>query len=144
MQTIIETLTEHAGQTQDSQALTAIVRVALGRAIIQQIEPNNNELAVMTLDSKLERMLMHAVQSNTADSAGIEPGLADTIATQAARAAALQEQLGHPPVLLVPAPLRAMLARFLRRSLPHLKVLSHSELPDTRTIKVTNIVGALA
>jgi flagellar biosynthesis protein FlhA len=144
MQTIIEALTEHASQTQDGQALTAMVRVALGRAIIQQIEPNSTELAVMTLDSKLERMLMHAVQANATDSAGIEPGLADTLATQAARAAALQEQLGHPPVLLVPPPLRAMLARFLRRSLPHLKVLSHSELPDTRTIKVTNIVGALA
>jgi flagellar biosynthesis protein FlhA len=142
MQTIIETLTEHAGQTQDNQALTAIVRVALGRAIVQQIEPNYTELAVMTLDSKLERMLIQAIQASSAESTGIEPGLADTLASQTARAAALQEQLGHPPVLLVPAPLRAMLARFLRRSLPHLKVLSHAELPDNRTVKVTNIVGA--
>lgn len=143
MQTIVEILTEHAGQTQDSQSLTAIVRVALGRAIVQQISPNNDELPVMALDSKLERMLMQALQTSGAENAGIEPGLADTLATQTARAAMLQEQLGHTPVLLVSAPLRAMLARFLRRSLPQLKVLSHAELPDTRTIKVTNIVGAL-
>ena len=37
--------------------------------------------------------------------------------------------------------LRAMLARFLRRSLPQLKVLSYAEVPDTRNIKVVNLIG---
>ena len=46
-----------------------------------------------------------------------------------------------PPVLLVQHALRAMLARFLRRSLPQLKVLSYAEVPDTRTIKVVNVIG---
>jgi flagellar biosynthesis protein FlhA len=35
-----------------------------------------------------------------------------------------------------------MLARFLRRSLPQLKVLSYAEVPDTRNVKVTNLIGA--
>lgn len=96
----------------------------------------------MALDNRLERMLLQALQTQGADGGGIEPGLADTIATQTAQAAQQQEQLGYTPVLLVPAPLRAMLARFLRRNLPQLKVLSHAELPDSRTIKVTNLVGA--
>jgi flagellar biosynthesis protein FlhA len=34
-----------------------------------------------------------------------------------------------------------LLARFLRRSLPQLKVLSYAEVPDTRTIKVTAMIG---
>ena len=140
--TIIETLIEYAPQSQDAGALTAVLRVALGRAIVQQIAPGNQELPVMTLDNRLERLLLQALQSHGADGGGIEPGLADTLAQQTAQAAQMQEQLGYTPVLLVPAPLRAMLARFLRRSLPQLKVLSHAELPDTRTIKVTNLVGA--
>ncbi|RJF98685.1 flagellar biosynthesis protein FlhA [Noviherbaspirillum saxi] len=141
MRTIIETLSEYAPQIQDPNELTAMVRVALGRAIVQQIFPATNELSVITLDSRLERILMQALQSSGPDGAGIEPGLADTIAAQAEQAARQQEQMGLTPVLLVPGPLRALLARFLRRALPQLKVLSHAELPDSKTIRVTSLVG---
>ncbi|MCE3605651.1 flagellar biosynthesis protein FlhA [Massilia sp. P8910] len=140
MRTVIETLAEYATQTQDPADLTAVVRIALGRAIVQQLFPGTNELSVMTLDNRLERLLMQALGTN-GDGAGIEPGLADTIAQQAGAAAAQQEQMGLTPVLLVPGPLRAMLSRFLRRALPQLKVLSHAEIPETKTIHVTSLVG---
>jgi flagellar biosynthesis protein FlhA len=144
MRTITETLSEYAIGIQDPNELTALVRIALGRAIVQQIFPSTNELSVITLDSRLERILMQALQSSGPDGAGIEPGLADTIAAQAAQAARQQEQMGLTPVLLVPGPLRALLARFLRRALPQLKVLSHTELPDSKTIRVTSLVGGQA
>ena len=140
MRTIIETLSEHAG-VQDPGDLTALVRIALGRAIVQQLFPGTNELSVMTLDNRLERLLMQALGAG-GDGTGIEPGLADTIAQQAHNAAQQQEAMGHTPVLLVPGPLRVLLSRFLRRALPQLKVLSHSEIPETKTIRVTSLVGA--
>lgn len=141
MRTIVETLTEFATQTQDANELTAQVRIALGRAIVQQIFPSGNELAVMTLDNKLERVLMQTLQGHGADGGGMEPGLADTLALQTEAAAQHQQQLGLTPVLLVPGPLRALLARFLRRTLPQVKVLSHAELPENKTIRVTSLVG---
>ena len=141
MHSVIETLAEHAVRTQDPNELTALVRIALGRAIVQQLFPGANELSVMTLDNRLERLLMQAMAAG-GDGTGIEPGLADTIAQQAGAAAAQQEQLGLTPVLLVPGPLRPLLSRFLRRALPQLKVLSHSEIPETKTIRVTSLVGA--
>ena len=141
MRTIIETLSEHAPQTQDPNDLTALVRIALGRAIVQQLFPGTNELSVMTLDNRLERLLMQALGAG-GDGTGIEPGLADTIAQQAHLASQQQEAMGHTPVLLVPGPLRVLLSRFLRRALPQLKVLSHSEIPETKTIRVTSLVGA--
>ena len=144
MRSIIETLSEYAPSVQDPNELTAQVRIALGRAIVQQIFPSTNELSVITLDSRLERILMQALQSSGPDGAGIEPGLADTIAMQAEQAARQQEQMGLTPVLLVPGPLRALLARFLRRALPQLKVLSHAELPESKTIRVTSLVGGQA
>ncbi len=143
MHTIIETIAEYAPQSQDANFLTAIVRIALGRAIVQQIAPGTTELPVMTLDNRLEQLLLQALHSSGPEGGGIEPGLAETLAIQTAKSTQLQEQLGYAPVLLVPAPLRVMLARFLRRNLPQLKVLSHAELPDSLTIKVTNLVGAL-
>jgi len=144
MRTIIETLAEHATRIQDPNELTALVRIALGRAIVQQLFPSANELSVMTLDSRLERLLMQALQASGPEGAGIEPGLADMLATQTELATRQQEQLGFIPVLLVPGPLRALLARFLRRALPQLKVLSHAELPDSKTIRVTSLVGGQA
>jgi len=140
MRTIIETLSEHTGSTQDPNDLTALVRIALGRAIVQQLFPGTNELSVMTLDNRLERLLVQALNAG-GDGTGIEPGLADTIVQQAANAAQQQEAMGLTPVLLVPGPLRTLLSRFLRRALPQLKVLSHSEIPETKTIRVTSLVG---
>jgi flagellar biosynthesis protein FlhA len=142
MRSIIETLAEHTVHTQDPTELTALVRIALGRAIVQQLFPNGGELSVMTLDNRLERLLMQALVASGPDGAGIEPGLADTIAQQAQAAAAQQEALGLTPVLLVPGPLRTLLSRFLRRALPQLKVLSHAEIPESKTIRVTALVGA--
>jgi len=141
MRSIIETIAEHAATVRDANELTALVRISLGRAIVQQIFPSTNELPVMTLDNRLERLLMQALQTSGPDGSGIEPGLADTIAVQAEQATRYQEQMGLTPVLLVPAPLRALLARFLHRALPQLKVLSQSELPESKTIKVTRLVG---
>jgi flagellar biosynthesis protein FlhA len=141
MRTIIETLAEYSPQIQEPNELTALVRIALGRAIVQQIFPSANELSVMTLDNRLERLLMQALHASGPEGTGIEPGLADTLVMQAEQATRQQEQLGLVPVLLVPGPLRALLARFLRRAIPQLKVLSHAELPDSKTIRVTSLVG---
>lgn len=141
MRTIIETLAEHAAEVQDNNDLTALVRIKLGRAIVQQLFPTGNEISVMTLDNNLERLLMQAMQNNAANGTSIEPGLADTLAQQTEAAAKEQEQMGLTPVLLVTAPLRAALSKFLRRAVPQLRVLSQDELPDTKTIRVTNLIG---
>jgi len=143
MRTIIETLSEHASQTQDTNDLTALVRVQLGRAIVQQLFPTGNEVTVMSLDNNLERLLLQAMQNNTGGSA-MEPGMAETLSRQAEEAARQQEQMGLTPVLLVSAPLRAALAKFLRRAVPNLRVLSHEELPDSKTIRVTSLIGGSA
>jgi len=143
MRTIVETLAEFAPRTQDPLELTSQVRIALGRAIVQGLYPGNGEMSVLALDPQLERMLGQAVASG-GDGTGIEPGLADALLRHTANAARTQEDLGMPAVLLVPHGLRWLLSRFLRRSLPQLKVLSHSEVPDSRTIRVTSLIGGQA
>lgn len=141
MRSIIETLAEYATQTQDTNELTALVRVRLGRAIVQQLFPTGNEVSVMSLDNDLERLLMQALQNNSASGAAIEPGIAEALSRQAESLSKQQEQMGMTPVLLVPAALRITLSKFLRRAVPHLRVLSHDELPDSKTIRVTSFIG---
>lgn len=140
MRTIIETLAENAPRSQDSEALTAQVRIALGRSIIQQLYPSGTEMQVMSLDPQLERVLAQAVAGGGGN-ASIEPGLADTLVREAVAAAQRQEELGLPAVLLVPGNLRTLLSRFLRRGISQLKVLAHAEVPESKIIKVTSIIG---
>jgi flagellar biosynthesis protein FlhA len=140
MRTIIETVADHATRTQNADDLSSQVRIALGRAISQQIFPGNSEMQVMSLDPTLERLLAQAVAGGS-ENTSFEPGLADTLLRETALAAGRQENLGLPAVLLVPASLRLLLSRFLRRTVPQLKVLSHNEVPETRIIKVTSIIG---
>lgn len=137
MRTILDVLAEHAPALTDTMELTSLTRLALGRAIVQDIYPGHEPLQVIGLDSSLDRMLLQALSNSN----GLEPGLADNLLKQTEAAMARQAQLGLPAVLVVQHPLRVLLARFLRRSLPELKVLSQSEIPDTRTIRVTATIG---
>ena len=141
MRTIIDVLIEHAAQIQDATELTAIVRSALGRAIVEQYFSAGTELQVMSLHHELENILIQVMQTAGIQGVGIEPGLADTLLKEARSAAQYQEKLGLPIVLLVPGAIRFLLARFLRRALPQLRVLSHSEIPDSRKIKITSMIG---
>ncbi|MBS4099038.1 MAG: flagellar biosynthesis protein FlhA [Sulfuricella sp.] len=141
MRTIIETLSDHVVRTQNVEELIAAVRVALGRAIIQQIYAGSDELQVIALDPRLEHILMQATQSQGGEGAGLEPGLAENLLRQVDAVVQQQEQLGLAAVLLVPAPLRLLLSRFLRRAAPQLRVISHAEVPDSKNIKVTAVLG---
>ncbi|HDL7488423.1 TPA: flagellar biosynthesis protein FlhA [Yersinia enterocolitica] len=138
MRTIIETLAEHAPNQTDPYELTAVVRVALGRSIAQQWFPGTGEIQVIGLDAALERLLLQALQGGS----GLEPGLADRLLEQSKQALQRQDMLGAPPVLLVNHALRALLARFLRRSLPQMVVLSNLEIGDNRQIRMTSTIGA--
>jgi flagellar biosynthesis protein FlhA len=142
MRTILETLTEHAAQTQDAQQLTAQVRMALGPAIVQQLYPAAQELQVIGMDKELEYVLAQALQAGGGKA--IEPGLANTLLREARTAVQTQEQLGFPTVLLVPGQIRDLMARFLKRTLPQLKVLSQDEVPGFKTVRVTAVVGGRA
>jgi flagellar biosynthesis protein FlhA len=139
MRSILETIAEHGVRTQDPSELAAQIRISLGRAIAQQIAPSGGEMQVVALSPDLERLLIQATQVGGAP--GIEPGLADALAVEAAAAATRLEQLGHSPVLLVAPQLRSALSRFLRRTIPQLRVISHTEIPDNRKIRVASILG---
>ncbi|MFM9924793.1 flagellar biosynthesis protein FlhA [Variovorax sp. H27-G14] len=137
MRTILDVMAEHAPSIKDPTELTTLTRLALGRAITQQLFPGEAEMQVIGLDGSLDGVLQQALTN----SSGIEPGIADNLLRQAQAAIVRQEQLGLAPVLVVQHALRVLLSRFLRRSLPQLKVLSHAEIPDSRTIKITAAIG---
>lgn len=142
LRSIFETLLENGARSKNPLDLTNAVRIALGRAIVQALAGTNGDLNVLVLEPRLEQMINQAQASSGQEHIGIDPNLAETMARQTAEAAGRQEQLGQPPVMLVPDALRLPMARLLKRAAPSLKVLSHSEIPENRTIRVAQVVGA--
>jgi len=141
MRTILEVLGEHVTKTMDVDELTSAVRVGLGRAIVHQLFPGENELQVIALDPGLEQVLLQASQGR---GGGLEPGLAETLLQQASQLTEQMENQGLNSVLITPAQLRPLLSRFLRRSIPQFRVLAHSEIPDNKTIRIIGVLGGRA
>ncbi|MBT2115975.1 flagellar biosynthesis protein FlhA [Dyella sp. LX-66] len=141
MRSIVESLAEHAGQSQDPGALTAAVRVALGRQIVQEIAGLGTEIPVITLAPELEQILLGSLANGGVAGAAVEPGLADRLQSGVADAARRQEMGGEPAVLLVAPQLRPWLARFTRHVAQNLHVLAYNEVPDNRRVRLVQALG---
>ncbi|MGF6709981.1 flagellar biosynthesis protein FlhA [Luteibacter sp. W1I16] len=138
---IVESLAEHAGQSQDPGVLAAAVRVTLGRQIVQEIAGLGTEVPVITLAPELEQILLQSLQGGGPAGAAVEPGLADRLQQSVADAARRQEAAGEPAVLLVSPALRPWLSRFTRHVAQNLHVLAYNEVPDNRRVKLVTALG---
>jgi len=127
--------------SKDLTSLLAAVRVALGRAIVQQIA-GDNELPVITLDNALEQILLAALkQSDESAHLTLEPQLAMRFQQSLGSACEHQQSQGGSCVLLVQDSLRLPLARFAERLEIPVQVLSFAEIPPQRQVRVVQSLG---
>jgi flagellar biosynthesis protein FlhA len=142
LRTIAEAITEHGEPGADRDQLTATVRAALGRRIVQNIYGNDSNLDVITLDPELERLLTQARKQTGADGTPtIEPGMMESLQRSLTEAAERQEVAGRPTVLVVSSAIRSLLARFFRMSRQFIHVLAYEEIPDNKQITVVSTIG---
>lgn len=145
LRTIAETIAANAPRGQDTEMLTAAVRIALRRVIVQNIYGNEMNLPAIALDPSMEQLLLKSVQqsqhSGNTDDIVLEPGLAERLQTALVDASKKQEASGKPAVLLVSAPLRSLLVKFIRYSAANIHVLSYGEIPDDKQITIETTVG---
>jgi len=146
VRTIAEALAEHGGKSQDTDALTAQVRVALGRTIFQAVNGVGQDMTVMTLDSQLEQILQGAMQGVMQGTmqgvqGGLEPALIESVISEIVAASGLIEAEGKPPVVLVASNVRLFMSRLLGGRMDKLYVLAYEEIPANRNIKVVATIG---
>ena len=138
---IAEALAEAVNRTQDPLALTAAVRVALSRLIVQTVNGSEPELAVITLDPSLEQMLLGSMQQGQEDGLVLEPGMAERLQHSLGETAQKQEMSGKPSILLVAAPVRPLMAKFVRYGEHQIHVLSYQEIPENKKVTIVATVG---
>ncbi|ORT49360.1 flagellar biosynthesis protein FlhA [Vibrio sp. qd031] len=141
IRSIVQTLSEYAPKSQDPDVLTAAVRISLKRLIVQEINGIEPELPVITLIPELEQILHQTMQASGGESTGIEPGLAERLQSSLSGATQDQELKGEPAVLLTSGVLRSTLAKFVKNTIPNLRVLSYQEIPDEKQIRIVQAVG---
>ncbi|GEB71163.1 MULTISPECIES: flagellar biosynthesis protein FlhA [Pseudoalteromonas] len=141
MRSIVQTLVEYGPRSQDPDVLTAAVRISLRRLIVQDAVGMSSEIPVITLAPELEQMLHQSLQNAGDEGAGIEPGLAERLQVSLTEAHQNQEMAGEPSILLTSGMLRTVLSRFVKYTIPGLRVMSYQEVPDERQIKIVSSVG---
>ncbi|RMQ44922.1 Flagellar biosynthesis protein FlhA [Pseudomonas cichorii] len=144
IRSIAEAIANNAGKSQDTAALVAAVRVGLSRAIVQSIVGIEPELPVITLEPRLEQILLNSLQKagqGQEEGVLLEPSMAEKLQRSLIEAAQRQEMQGSPVILLVAGPIRAMLSRFGRLAVPNMHVLAYQEIPDNKQVTIVATVG---
>ncbi|WP_037379354.1 flagellar biosynthesis protein FlhA [Serratia sp. M24T3] len=145
--TIASTLLETSATSKDPFMLVADVRYALRHAIVNNINGENGELAVYTLDSALENILLGALNQSLQaskvplDGFPVDPNILTQLQNNMPLLYEQMKALGKPPVLLVTPQLRPLLSRYASLFAAGLAVLSYNEVPDTTSLSV---IGTLA
>jgi flagellar biosynthesis protein FlhA len=125
--TILEAIADAAPVSKDPDAVIEAVRAAMGRTICRQYQTDRGELPAISLAPTLESRLISAiVRTEQGAVLALEPSHAQQLASKIADALA---GAVAQPVLLCSPTLRPHLWRLFTRVLPHIGVLSHSEVP---------------
>jgi flagellar biosynthesis protein FlhA len=144
LEAILETLADAGRRSKDAVELTEVVRHRLGQAICQSLLGEASALQVMTLDPSLESQLLQSIQAaqtGNERSQGsnhmlvIEPKMAEQFIARLVHQAERMMKGNLLPVLLCSPELRRHIRALSERVVPHLRVLSMSEIPQSIELK---------
>ncbi len=141
MVTILETLADYAPITRDPDMLTEYVRQALGRAISKSYL-NSGNAEVVTLDPKLEKLILDSVQKTEAGSyMTMDPGISSRIVSNTAGLTEKLVQRGRQPIVLASPVVRLYFRRLTENAIPGLVVLSYNELDPSLEVNAIGMVS---
>jgi flagellar biosynthesis protein FlhA len=130
---IIETLADVGRTSKDALVLTEAVRQRLGAVICQQLMGDGKALNVLTLDPGLEQSLRESTDGTSEPR--IDPRLAEQMIGRMMSMAEQMMRSNLLPVLLCAPDLRKHLRSLTERVLPHMRILSVTEVPNVVPLK---------
>lgn len=145
IEAILESLADAGRATRDASQLTELVRQRLGHAICQGLLGDTTSLQVLTLDPAVESEFLQSVKTamgGTEAGGGfvLDPQLSEQLMKRLVQQAERMMKSNLLPVLLCAPELRRHVRALSERVLPHLRVLSMTEVPHTVELKSFGVV----
>lgn len=138
---IFEVLADIGRQTKNADQLTEAVRNKLGPAICQGLMSGKSELAVITLDPNIEQKIAESIHvSEEASKLMIDPRFTEAVVSRLAAQVEAMMKSNIAPVLLCAPELRRHIRSLTERMLPHLHVVSMTEVPITLRLSSFGVV----
>ena len=112
------------------------IRPALVGLLIQKICPINKPLSVITLAPEMEQIIINAAKDQSNNGLVLEPNFTQSMIKAIAKAFESATSEGINPVILTSPIIRRNLSNLVRQNIEDLNVLSFTELPENRKVKV--------
>jgi flagellar biosynthesis protein FlhA len=136
LEVILETLADVGRSSKDLSYLTEVVRQKLGAAICQVLLGENTSLSVLTLDPAIEQALLQSVRNaETGATLAVEPKFAEQLLARLAAQGERMMKANMLPVLLCSPDLRRHIRALSERVIPHMRILSMAEIPNSVNLK---------
>ncbi len=140
--TVLETLSDFAPITKDTDTLIEYVRQRLSRQITAQIRSGTDPITAITFSQGTERRIQdHMTATDHGIQLALDPRIAQQLIKGVADHVSRLASLGKSSVLLVSPTLRTHIRRILARNMPDLSVLSYAELDPEAPIESGGVVN---
>jgi flagellar biosynthesis protein FlhA len=138
---IFEHLVDLARNEKDVGMITELVRQRLNYSICNALRDRNPDLAVISLDPRIENQILSALNSsNNVNNMVVDPKLAQNLISKLAQISLSMQNQGRNPVLLCDSAIRRQMRALTKRTLPKLSVLAVTEIPMNINLTSFDIV----
>ncbi len=140
--TVLEVLADHSIQTKETDVLTEYVRQGLSRTICRQYAGDSHVLHAVTLDPKVEQMLIESVQkSDFGTRIVVRPQTTQKTIDQIQLSLDRGAEEGVAPVILTSPAIRPYFRQMIDRSFPRVPVMSLNEIAPDIELQSLGVVG---
>ncbi|CAL4320436.1 flagellar biosynthesis protein FlhA [Buchnera aphidicola] len=136
IRTILETLIENSSLQNNIDDLTNIIRISLGKYIVQKFYANSNNIFAIGLSSEIESFLLTALKKKLV----LNVDFLKIFFKKTQKAIENQDSINAPKVIIVHPVLRYFVFRLLKPHFSHISVLSHLEIPNNKKVILKNLI----
>ncbi|MCL0068547.1 flagellar biosynthesis protein FlhA [Thermodesulfovibrionales bacterium] len=141
IQTILESLSDGANVTKDTDILTEHVRQSLSRGITKQLQSPDGFIPAIVIDSRVERLFIESIQTTPQGSyLSLDPAVTEKIMAAIKRNFEEGILKGYQPVVLCSQAIRRFVKRLIERISGSIMVVSHGEItPNTKIYTISTV-----
>jgi flagellar biosynthesis protein FlhA len=141
LESVLEAVADHVRETKDVQLLTEYARKALARSITKLHQAADGKVYALTLAPPFEKTIMESVQAaESGNLTALDPRLLQQMFRSLSAGIEKMAGANRQPLVLCSPGVRPYFKKLIERFIPHLTVLSFSELLPRTEIQSVGII----